>query len=43
MKFLKTSMHDIAKKIAAEEILYIKNLVGESDWKKCETFKDVMS
>ena len=43
MKFLKTSMHDITKKIAAEERLYIKNLVGKSDCRKCGSIKVVMS
>ena len=43
MKFTKTSMHDITKKIAAEERLYIKNLVGQSDFRKCGNFKAVMS
>ena len=36
-------MHDIKKKIAAEERLYIKNLVGESDCRKCGSFKAVVS
>ena len=43
MKFLKTSIHDITKKIATEERLYIKNLVGQSDCRKCGSFKAVMS